>query len=769
MAFPVSPAVVVREFDLTTVIPAVALTPAAIAGVFYWGPLSQITKIQAEPELRQRFGEPGNLNGETWFSASNFLAYGGNLLVVRSGDTTGANGEVFVASNTGNNQFLSTITTGVTNGMVLFFSNNIAAINPASNGGVIVTSVNSSVIVLSSPANSSTANVDLFFRDNKVYTAVAQETQTPRIAWSGQIVQNGSDYLTKDGTFDSSVQWVARYPGTYGNGLRISVCDSSAEWNTNTALISNTTYQNVTSTGLTTIAGSNVMTFTFAPANTGNAAMVTSANTQGGLVQALVANGDLIQVGNVSVGFQMMKVTSVSILGSTSNVFTFTVNTDQAVNIVANTYSNTMVKYWEFANLINKPPGQSNWQRTFGNTAAADELHLVVVDQTGIFSGTPGAVLESYVALSRSSDSILEGGQSNWYKTVVNAQSPYVRWASDRITATSNTGAFLVNSSATRAYSVQFYGGGDGLNESTVPISVVTNGYDYFNDPVNVDVGLIITGKARGIPLNSNSQLATYLINTIAESRKDCVVFCSPDYGMVVNNKGSEASAIVTMRNAMPSSSYGFMDSGYKLQYDKYNNVYRWIPLNGDIAGLATQTDATNDPWWSFAGFNRGNIKNVTKLAWNPKQGDRDTLYAADVNSVATFPGLGTVLFGDHTLLDKPSAFNRINVRRLFIVLEKAIATAAKFTLFEFNDDFTRSQFRAMIKPFLADVKSRRGLTDFLVVCDATNNTPQVVVSNQFKAAIYIKPNYSINWVILDFVAVPPTLQFSEVIGNYGG
>ncbi len=190
MAFPVSPAVVVREFDLTTVIPAVALTPAAIAGVFYWGPLSQITKIQAEPELRQRFGEPGNLNGETWFSASNFLAYGGNLLVVRSGDTTGANGEVFVASNTGNNQFLSTITTGVTNGMVLFFSNNIAAINPASNGGVIVTSVNSSVIVLSSPANSSTANVDLFFRDNKVYTAVAQETQTPRIAWSGQIVQN---------------------------------------------------------------------------------------------------------------------------------------------------------------------------------------------------------------------------------------------------------------------------------------------------------------------------------------------------------------------------------------------------------------------------------------------------------------------------------------------------------------------------------------------------------------------------------------------------
>ncbi len=240
------------------------------------------------------------------------------------------------------------------------------------------------------------------------------------------------------------------------------------------------------------------------------------------------------------------------------------------------------------------------------------------------------------------------------------------------------------------------------------------------------------------------------------------MTFLSPDFASVVNNAGNEADACIAARDTMPSSSYGFMDSGYKFMYDQYNNVDRWVPLNGDIAGLASMTDHTHAPWWSFAGFNRGNIKNIIKLAWNPKEPDRDRLYTVGINPVTSFKELGTILYGDKTMFAEPSAFNRINVRRLFIVLEKSISTAAKFLLFEFNDSFTRSQFIAMVTPFLQNVKSRRGITDFRIRCDETNNTAWVIQNNQFIADIFIKPNYVINWIQLNFVNVPPTISFDE-------
>ena len=210
-----------------------------------------------------------------------------------------------------------------------------------------------------------------------------------------------------------------------------------------------------------------------------------------------------------------------------------------------------------------------------------------------------------------------------------------------------------------------------------------------------------------------------------------------------------------------------FRSSGYKYQYDKYNDLYRWIPLNGDTAGLCVRTDSVRDAWWSPAGFNRGQIKNIVKLAFNPRQADRDVLYKAGVNPVVTFPGQGTILYGDKTLLAKPSAFDRINVRRLFIVLEKAIATATKFTLFEFNDDFTRAQFRNLVEPFLRDVQGRRGIYDFRVVCDETNNTGEVIDRNEFVGDIYIKPAKSINFIQLNFVAVRTGVEFSEVVGQF--
>lgn len=263
------------------------------------------------------------------------------------------------------------------------------------------------------------------------------------------------------------------------------------------------------------------------------------------------------------------------------------------------------------------------------------------------------------------------------------------------------------------------------------------------------------------------SQIPNYLIDNLGESRKDCVVFISPDYADVVNNVGQELTSIVAFRNQLRSTSYGFLDSGYKQIYDRYNDLYRYVPLNGDMAGLCARTDQTNDAWWSPAGFNRGNLKNLVKLAYNPRKAERDLLYPAGVNAVVSFPGMGTVLYGDKTLLAKPSAFDRINVRRLFIVLERAISIAAQYTLFEFNDTFTRAQFKNMVNPYLRDIKGRRGITDFLVVCDETNNTPTVIDRNEFVGDIYIKPARSINFIKLNFVAVPTGTAFTEVVGRF--
>ena len=297
--------------------------------------------------------------------------------------------------------------------------------------------------------------------------------------------------------------------------------------------------------------------------------------------------------------------------------------------------------------------------------------------------------------------------------------------------------------------------------------------YDEFRSSEDVDISLIMQGKPRGGTTVSggetieNFQLANYIIDNICEIRKDCVVLISPDRSKVLNNYGNEAESLVNFRNVLRSSSYGIMDSGYKYMYDRYNDLYRYIPLNGDVAGLCVRTDQTRDPWFSPAGFNRGQIKNIIKLPFNPRKAERDLMYPNGVNPVVSFPGQSTILFGDRTLLNKPSAFDRINVRRLFIVLEKAISVIAKFSLFEFNDAFTRSQFKNLIVPYLRTVQGRRGITDFLVVCDETNNTPDVIDRNEFVGDIYIKPARSINFIQLNFVAVGTGVQFSEVVGRF--
>jgi phage tail sheath protein FI len=415
----------------------------------------------------------------------------------------------------------------------------------------------------------------------------------------------------------------------------------------------------------------------------------------------------------------------------------------------ANTYVG-----WDYANQFTDAPATSIFVNSKGGQD--DELHIVVIDKDGKFTGSANAVLERYSFVSKASDAKTFDGTNNYYKDVLNSRSRYVWWLShpDAGTNWGTASPGTVYTELSAVVAVDLSGGADG----TIVSANVINSYTQVSNPDSVEISLIVSGPA-------DATIAEGLI-TIVEDRKDCVVFLSPEKTDVVDNYGSETTDVLAYRNSLSASSYAVMDSGWKYQYDKYNDVFRWVPLNGDIAGVCARTDLETDPWFSPAGINRGAIRNVIKLSWNPTKSDRDDLYTKGVNPVVTFQGEGTILFGDKTMQARPSAFDRINVRRLFIVLEKAIARAARTSLFEFNDQFTRAQFVNLVEPFLRDVQGRRGITDFRVVCDTTNNTPEVIDRNEFIGDIYIKPARSINFIQLNFVAVRSGITFDEIVGR---
>jgi phage tail sheath protein FI len=409
---------------------------------------------------------------------------------------------------------------------------------------------------------------------------------------------------------------------------------------------------------------------------------------------------------------------------------------------------------WAYSSQFTGTPGTSSFTTAQGGSN--DELHVIVVDEDGKITGTQGTVLEKYEYVSKASNAKDDSGNTNYYKNVIANRSRYIHWMSHPTDGTDwgqNAATSFAN--LTSNVTVSLTAGADG----TISTANVVNAYATFSNSESVDIALIVSGPA-------DQTIATSLISLV-ESRKDALVFLSPEKADVVDNAGSEVTDIVAYRNSLSSTSYAVMDSGWKYQYDKYSDVYRWVPLNGDIAGLCARTDLERDPWFSPGGLNRGIIKNVIKLSWNPNKTDRDGLYVKGVNPVVAFQGEGTVLFGDKTMLAKPSAFDRINVRRLFIVLEKAIARASRFSLFEFNDQFTRAQFVNLVEPFLRDVQGRRGITDFRVVCDESNNTPEVIDRNEFIGDIYIKPARSINFIQLNFVAVRTGVSFDEIVGQF--
>ncbi len=536
------------------------------------------------------------------------------------------------------------------------------------------------------------------------------------------IIKNADDYeLNYSSGITGVGSFIAKYPGELGNSLRWSMCSTANAWQS---------------------------TLTGTLAFTNNSTTVTGSGTSF-TSQLLV--GDILLAGPDKTEVQVTSIT---------NATSLVLKGKYVGNTVAS--QSSVTRRWEYFNYFDAAPGTSAFVSRQGGSG--DELHMIVADEDGRISGRANTVIERYSGLSKASDALTEDGATNYYKNVINERSQWLWW-------TAHTPGFT--NAGKPASGVSFGAGaqskpigGDmeyGRDGATPRSADYITGLNKFANPEEVDVSFILTG-------DGNQTRAIHAINNIAEVRKDCIAVISPRRSDVVNNSsyiGKETDDTITFRNLLPSSSYAVLDNGYKYIYDKYNDVYRYVPLNGDTAGLMVRTDSERDPWFSPAGFNRGQVKNVIKLATNPTKAQRDQLYKNGINPVTTFPGQGTVLFGDKTLLAKPSAFDRINVRRLFIVLEKAIATAAKFTLFEFNDEFTRAQFRNLVEPFLRDVQGRRGIYDFRVVCDESNNTGEVIDRNEFVGDIYIKPARSINFIQLNFVAVRTGVEFSEIVGNF--
>ena len=654
MAFQLSPGVLVKETDLTNIIPAVSTSIGGVVIVSEKGPIEEITQISSEKELVDVFGKPDGNTYEYFYTAANFLQYSNTLKVVRA--------------NTGN-------------------------VNACVSG-----------------------------------TAVQ--------------IKSTQHYLDNYGSGQGNVgSWAARTAGTHGNNLQVSMCtNSNAYSSTATSLVNNGSGIAV---GATTVA-----------VDTGSEFVV----------------GDLIEFGDASSNFnaapsgEYYEITAINSNDLTIKRHTPGGGTGLRHAVVDNA---KIKRYWKYFDQVDGAPGTTT--DVSNNGGSNDELHIVIVDEDGGISGTAGTILEVFEGLSQASDAKTDSGATNYYADVIYNQSEYIYWM-DHETTLANAGSSKTSQAfdnaggtATAVFTASLTSGTD---DNAPTNGELATAYDLFKDGETVDVNLLLTGPSQTTADTSGVTKATAVID-VAEFRKDVVAFISPasEDVLSITDAIEQTAKVKGFADALSSTSYAVLDSGYKYQYDKYNDVYRFVPLNGDVAGLCARTDNIADSWFSPAGLNRGQIRGAVKLAYNPNKSQRDTLYRSRVNPVATFPGQGTVLFGDKTLLSKPSAFDRINVRRLFITLEKAISTASKFQLFEFNDEFTRAQFRNSVEPFLRDVQGRRGLTDFLVVCDDTNNTGEVIDRNEFRADIFIKPNRSINFITLNFVATRSGVSFSEVAG----
>ena len=571
---------------------------------------------------------------------------------------------------------------------------------------------------------------------------------------SGVLIRDDDHYLASFSTGQgSNGEWTARTAGTHGNSLRVEICPSATAYEQDLST-NNLVNQADVAIGDTTITVDDADASGF-------------AFNVGDLISFYSDTSNTVSVDD----FNEYEVTAIN---TSTNALTVRLKDDpNGAGLQTAIPNDSKIKRrWKYYDLF-ETPGTSQFATDNGR-GTGDELHVVVADATGNLTGYDGdvagnrtrAVLETFGNMSKNPSAKSPQGDSIYYPDVIFRQSKLIYWT-DHISAGSNWGTdtTAAYTSVTTTTIDTLTGGTDDYSTTAGEIELA---YDKFKNADTEDINLVIGGSSSIVGDTAAAQdTHVTMLTSLVEGRKDCVGFTSPYRAAVVGVTTSvqQAENIRIAANLCPSSSYMVMDSGYMYMYDKYNDLYRFVPLNGSTAGLCANTDQVADAWFSPAGYSRGNVRGAIKLAFNPDKADRDILYRARVNPVVNFPGQGVVLFGDKTALSKPSAFDRINVRRLFLVLEKAIATAAKFQLFEFNDEFTRAQFRSLIEPFLRDVQGRRGITDFTVKCDATNNPGSVIDRNEFVADIFVKPSRSINFITLNFVATRTGVSFSEVGG----
>ena len=728
MPFQLSPGVAVVEKDFTSIVPAVASSTGAFAGTFQWGPVLSPVTINSENNLVQRFGKPVDANAQSFFTAANFLNYTNNMLVTRVDTENHRNA---VSSTSG-----SITTASISNaGSGYRASPAVTITAPDIAGGLQATAtctLSGGTVTAATVANGGTSysTATITFSAPQVsggVTATGTATIASGVITGIAIVNAGSGYTTVP-TFT-----IASASGTGATAGTVTITGSTI-----TGIV-----MGFRGTGYTTVPTISVAT----PASTGGSgttATVTATITVGGV---LIKNID---------DYQANWIDGEGVVGQFAAKYPGTLGNSVTVSTCD---SSATFATWIYKDSFDSAPSTSSYATSV--SGVNDEMHIIVIDNDGRWTGTPGSILEKFAYVSKASDGTKSDGTNNYYKDVINSRSQYLWWTDHHASGT-NWGTIAANKTFAQVGVATLPLAG-GVDDLTATDGQLMTGWNLYSDDQAYDISLLPIGKA-------SPTVANYVI-ALVESRKDCIAFISPENkttGEVLISGPGQASVttdIIAYRNMLASSSYAVLDSGYKYQYDRYNDKYRYVPFNGDVAGLCARTDYTNDPWFSPGGLNRGQIKNCLKTATQLPKTDRDNLYKAGINPCVTFPGEGTILFGDKTLLSKPSAFDRINVRRLFIVLEKAIATAAKYQLFEFNDGFTRAQFKNLVEPFLRDVQGRRGITDFVVKCDDSNNTGEVIDRNEFVADIFIKPARSINFITLNFVAARSGINFSEIGG----
>ena len=757
MPFQLSPGVAVVEKDFSSIVPAVSTSVGAFAGVFQWGPVNDPVTIDSENTLVSRFGKPNDATAQSFFTAANFLSYTNNLLTVRVDTTDSLNAVSTPRSGVDDidapvaNTLSGVLITGTggqfsaTVGDTLWVGMTVVISGTLTGDGAISTYTTGTAYKVSATNGSTTFT--LTKSDGSALTTTAGTT----LGLTFTVGNAGSGYVGAaiTGLSGNYVACTVGAPNIVG-GIQ-AVAYAKVETGSITEIVVTNKGFGYTSRPLVTIAA--------APSGGTNAygAYANLSTAAGVKIKNFDQYESSYDAGEGIVGPWVAKYPGVF-----GNSLTVAI-ADEA------TFAGWTAAY---KSQFDKTPGDSTYAASVGGES--DEMHILVIDRDGQWSGTAGTVLEKFAFVSKASDAKKSDGTNNYYKDVINTNSKYIWWTDhtdDVVTPGSGTTNAAAWGSAAAGNSFKLVNVGSDVNltggadDHTATDGQLQAGFDLFANAEQYDISLIPTGPA-------NAAVSKWVVENVAQERLDCVVFVSPtniaDGSPIIGSGSDAATATIGFRNNASfnvDSSYAVLDSGYKYQYDRYADKYRWVPLNGDIAGLCARTDYTNDPWWSPGGLSRGQIKNVVKLAFNPGKTERDTLYKAGVNPVVTFPGQGTVLFGDKTLQSKPSAFDRINVRRLFITLEKAIATASKYQLFEFNDSFTRAQFKNLVEPFLRDVQGRRGVIDFRVKCDDTNNTGEVIDRNEFVADIFIKPARSINFITLNFVAARTSVNFEEIGG----